>query len=474
MAKNKKVIKYRRGHERLITCATFIVILVYIVCFVFLYNTKSAVKTYETTLGSLYDSETFTALAIRDEKIYNSDYSGYINYYQREGTKVASGDIICSVDETGRVADLLANYKTDISNALNSDELAVLKETLNKYKVNFSSDSFNEIYNLKTDLNASILTSINENIMANLDSLIESTGDSNFFNCINSPASGVVIYNTDGYENFNEDGLSKVSFDKSKYQKNTLKNVTSNSMVSSGDNAFKLIESENWNLYVELSKNQIKKLNLDGTNIVTLNFKSDGISTDCDFEIIEVNGKYYGKMSLSKYMIRYATQRFIDVEIVVDSSLGIKVPASSITRKDFYYLPKSYLTNSGSDVGFLIRYYDKNNLVETFVSTDIYYTDTAGTEDTGDDYVYVDPNVFPNTNFTLLKTNSTESFSDIKMSELPGVYCVNSGFTVFKVAIVLKQNDEYFVLKNNVSKGVELYDRIVLDASKYSEGQLIY
>jgi RNase P/RNase MRP subunit p30 len=60
------------------------------------------------------------------------------------------------------------------------------------------------------------------------------------------------------------------------------------------------------------------------------------------------------------------------------------------------------------------------------------------------------------------------------MSELPGVYCVNSGFTVFKVAIVLKQNDEYFVLKNNVSKGVELYDRIVLDASKYSEGQLIY
>ena len=61
--------------------------------------------------------------------------------------------------------------------------------------------------------------------MANLDSLIESTGDSNFFNCINSPASGVVIYNTDGYENFNEDGLSKVSFDKSKYHRTKLSNI---------------------------------------------------------------------------------------------------------------------------------------------------------------------------------------------------------------------------------------------------------
>ena len=102
MAKNKKVIKYRRNYDKVIAVVTFVLIAVYVVCFVFLYATKSSVKTYETALGSLYDSESFTALAIRDETVYYSNYSGFVNYYQVEGSKVANGETVYSVDETGK------------------------------------------------------------------------------------------------------------------------------------------------------------------------------------------------------------------------------------------------------------------------------------------------------------------------------------------------------------------------------------
>ena len=474
MAKNNNVIKYRRSHDKLIALATFVVIAIYIVCFIFLYATKSSVKTYETALGTLYDSESFTALAIRDETIYYSDYSGYINYYQREGSKVANGETIYSVDETGRVADILSQLTADASNSLNSNDLSLLKESLDKYKLNYDSNEFYEIYNLKTDLNSTILTSINENIMENLDSLIDSTGNENFFNTVSSAAAGIVIYSTDGFEDFNEDDLSASVFNKNNYSKNNLKSTSNEDTITAGDPAYKIINSEEWSLYIPLTTAQIESLNLKNATSVTINFKSDGISTDCDFELLEIDGDYYGKISLSKYMIRYATERYLDIELVVDETEGSKVPSSAMTTKSFYYLPYNFLTESGSDTGYIIRYTQDGSTVETFVSVSTYYTEDNDTTATDDDYIYVDPNDFPSTDFIILKVDSNEIYTNITTKDLNGVYCVNTGFTVFKVGIILDKNDEYCILQNNATKGVELYDRIVLNAEKYTEGQLIY
>lgn len=474
MAKNKKVIKYRRNYDKVIAVVTFVLIAVYVVCFVFLYATKSSVKTYETALGSLYDSESFTALAIRDETVYYSNYSGFVNYYQVEGSKVANGETVYSVDETGKVADLLASYSTDTSNALSSDDLSLLKETLDKYKLNYDPNEFSEIYNLKTDLNSTILASISADIMENLDSLIDSTGNANFFNAVGSEAAGVVVYSTDGYENFSEDQLSTSCFNKNNYGKNVLKNTSGEDTIAAGDAAYKIVNSENWNLYISLSKSQVEQLDLTNASTVTVNFKSDGISTSCGFELVEVNGQYFGKMSLSKYMIRYATERYLDIELVVDEATGIKVPSSAMTTKDFYVLPTSYLTSSGNENGYLISYEENGETKKTFIKVARYYTEDNDTTDTSDDYIYVDPNLFPSDSFVLIKEDSKETYSDIKTASLNGVYCVNSGFTEFKVGNILKKNDEYCILENNATKGVELYDRILLDAKKYSEGELIY
>ena len=79
----KKVVRYRRKPKA--AAIIFGIVLVYIVCFIVIYVSKAKVQTYEVEVGSLMNNASFTAVALRQEEVYNSSYSGDINYYQREG-----------------------------------------------------------------------------------------------------------------------------------------------------------------------------------------------------------------------------------------------------------------------------------------------------------------------------------------------------------------------------------------------------
>ena len=174
----KKVVRYRRKPKA--AAIIFGIVLVYIVCFIVIYVSKAKVQTYEVEVGSLMNNASFTAVALRQEEVYNSSYSGDINYYQREGTRVMTGDTVYTVDETGRVSDILAQYTSGDGNALSDENLTVIKNTLTNYKTEYADSGFSAVYDLKSDLNATVLQSINENIMANLDSIVASTGSQGF------------------------------------------------------------------------------------------------------------------------------------------------------------------------------------------------------------------------------------------------------------------------------------------------------
>ena len=76
----KKVVRYRRKPKA--AAIIFGIVLVYIVCFIVIYVSKAKVQTYEVEVGSLMNNASFTAVALRQEEVYNSSYSGDINYYQ--------------------------------------------------------------------------------------------------------------------------------------------------------------------------------------------------------------------------------------------------------------------------------------------------------------------------------------------------------------------------------------------------------
>ena len=58
----------------------------------------------------------------------------------------------------------------------------------------------------------------------------------------------------------------------------------------------------------------------------------------CGFSIIEKSDGYYGKLSVDSYMIRYASERFLDIELVTTGKSGMKIPVSAVTENEFYVI----------------------------------------------------------------------------------------------------------------------------------------
>lgn len=459
---SRKVIKYKRRPKA--AALIFAVILIYVVCFAVMYMSKSKVQTYEVDTGELTTNATFTGIALRSEQVYNSAYSGNINYYQREGSRVKKGDTLYTVDETGRVAEILSQYTKAGENSLSAQSLASIKSSLNNFRTSYNGNNFYEIYDLKTDINGTVLEAINESVMQNLESIIESTGSQNLFQTISAQQTGIVAYYLDGYESLTANDITADSFNKGSYSKQILK---SEELIVANNPAYKLITSENWDIMIPLTQEDISVYDLNNKTSVTIKIKKDNLTTNAGFSVINKDGKYYGKISLNKYVIRYASERFLDIELAASNKNGLKIPISAITENEFFTIPKEYLTTGGNSnsYGFICEQYENGQLVTQFIAADIYKsTDTL---------VYVSKEEF-SAGSSIVKTDSSERFVVGPTEKLKGVYCINTGYTVFKLVDIIDQNNEYCISRKGVSHGISVYDRIVLNAEHYTVNQMIY
>lgn len=459
----KKIVKYRRKPK--IAVAIFALVLVYVISFIFIYLSKSKVRTYEVESGTLTTNAGFTGIIIRDETVYNSEYSGNINYYQKEGSRVKVGDTLYTVDETGRVSEILSQYNTSNENSLSKESLATIKSMLGNFRTDYNGNNFDEIYNLKADINATVLHAMNESIMENLDDIISKTGSENLFRTINCENTGIIAYYIDGFEELTCETVKAEDFNTSTYEKTNLK---SEKLIVSGNPAYKLINSEDWYIMIPLTKEDIDLYDLADKDAVSIKIKKDNISTTANFSIINSGDKYYGKISLNRYMLRYATERFLDIEIGTASDSGLKIPASAVTENEFYTIPKEFLTKGGNsnDYGFICESYNSSGeAVVKFVAADIYKST--------DELCYVSKKDFE-PGATIVMPDSSKKYTVGPVDKLKGVYCINTGYTSFKLIDIIEQNNEYYIVKKGISHGISTYDRILLDAYNYSDNQMIY
>lgn len=459
----KKIVKYRRKPK--IAVAIFALVLVYVISFIFIYLSKSKVRTYEVEAGTLTTNAVFTGIIIRDETVYNSEYSGNINYYQKEGSRVKVGDTLYTVDETGRVSEILSQYNTSNENSLSKESLSTIKSMLGNFRTDYNGNNFDEIYNLKADINAAVLHAMNESIMENLDDIISKTGSENLFRTINCENTGIIAYYIDDFEDLTCETVKAEDFNTSTYEKTNLK---SEKLIVSGNPAYKLINSEDWYIMIPLTKEDIDLYDLADKDAVSIKIKKDNISTTANFSIISSEDKYYGKISLNRYMLRYATERFLDIEIGTASDSGLKIPASAVTENEFYTIPKEFLTKGGNsnDYGFICESYNSSGeAVVKFVAADIYKST--------DELCYVNKKDFE-PGATIVMPDSSKKYTVGPVDKLKGVYCINTGYTSFKLIDVIDQNNEYYIVKKGISHGISTYDRILLDAYNYSDNQMIY
>ena len=85
----------------------FAVMALYIVISVITYMRKDHIVGYQVNEGSLSSNNIYEALVIRKEEEVDSDAAGYVNYFQTEGSRVAVGNLVYTLDESGQLLEYL-------------------------------------------------------------------------------------------------------------------------------------------------------------------------------------------------------------------------------------------------------------------------------------------------------------------------------------------------------------------------------
>lgn len=439
----------------------FLAIFIYIIiCVVMSLNQKKIVP-YEVKIGSLSTDNLYTGMAIRQETVINSEYAGYINYYAREGERVGCYNLVCTVDETGQLKDMISEQNAENS-ALSDTDLREVKAGIINFRSGFQKQNFDRVYDIKYELEGTVLKLANINVLQNMEAL-NSTGNG-IVNLCRSPQSGIISYFTDGFESVTPETVTQADFDR-QYQKT---NLIGNELVSPGDPIYKLSTNENWSVIIPVTRT--KAAELEEAEYVKVKFLKDQNESWGEVRIWDKGADgVFAQLSFTNSMISFVNERFLDIELIMERQSGLKVPKSAITTKEFFLVEKEYVTKGGNAGGYgvLRETAGENGLLTTeFVATQIYHeTDT--------DY-YLDNSAL-RVGDHIVKPESAETYTISRSATLKGVYNINKGYADFKeIQILYDDNEEYAIIKSNTTYGLSEYDHIVLDAQSVDLNEFIY
>lgn len=461
--KSKKIIRYRRPLNINVGMIIFALIFVYMVFSVSVYIRRDKVQFYEVQEGSIVDNKDYTGIILRQEEVKNADRSGYVNYYVREGKRASIGTRVYSIDETGSITSFLAENSGE-NITLTPENLSELKKQLTAFSLTYDNNQFRTVYDTKYALEAEVMEYMNFNALDNLGGLTDQAGVN--FEQVTADHAGIVSYGVDSYEGLQPSAISEAVFDRSNYTKTITK---SGKLIEKGAPVYKVITSDLWSLVFPITEGDGKAYGDQSS--LTVEFSGLNLKAAGSFSVFTgTDGKTFGKLDFDKYMVQFASERYVDFEIVSDRTEGLKIPVTSVTKKDFYLVPVDYMTQGGdsTETGFNKEVYSESGTSVVFVPTEIYYSE-------GDNY-YIEMGAedgFKAGDY-ITKPNSTERYQIGASASLQGVYNINKGYAVFKQIDVLASNDEYYTVKKNMTYGLAVYDHIVLNAASVNEGELIY
>lgn len=463
MSKNKKVVKYKKPFNINIGVVIFVIIFIYLIFNVYSYVTTVHISAYEVGQGTMAENNVYRGLVLREEKVYYSDYAGSLNHYVREASKVKSGTLVYSVDENGEIAQMIAQAAQDVT-SIDPEDLADIEETIFQFQTTYDPLDFLNVYTFKENVDSALNEALSLSALNSISEYAKNAAGSNTFHPVYSDQDGIVVYYTDGYETVTTDSFTPDMFDEASYERNSSRKALS---VAAGDAAYKMVCSELWQLVIPVPPELADELADDDT--LRFRFLKDEKTAYASYTLMQRDGADYLVLQLANSMIRYARDRYLEVELLLQEETGLKIPNSAITTKEFYTVPAEYFMKGGdsdSDGLLVERIDDKGDRKTEFVIPVIYY-------ENGEKY-YIDGEKI-SAGDRVLKPDSSSAYTvGTDTAMLKGVYNINKGYAIFKQIEILYQNEEYAIVRMGMTYGISLYDHIALDGTKIKENELIY
>ena len=459
MANDPKIVKYRRPLNINIGLIVFAVIFVYVVVAVYMFFTQKNIVPYEVKMGSLSSSNIYRGIALRQEEIVYAEHAGYITYLAREGTRSGVRSPVFVIDQMGELSAYLERLETE-ETALSATDLQELRTEILGFVHDFDVVNFESVYDFKYNVQGTVLKLANYNVLTG----IEEIGTQMIFPGF-APKSGIVVYSIDGFEDLRLEDMTRDLFNQQNYEKVQLIN---NNLVGEGDPVFKLSTSEDWSIVIRVESEQKAEELLSRQYIRVKFLKNQNMSWGRVRTFTNDIGDSFVELSFTNSMITFCQDRFVDIELITEEERGLKIPNSSIVEKEFFIVPKGFITRGGrnNSAGVLREAFTEEGISTTeFIETVIY-------NETDDEY-YLDDMIL-RIGDHIIMPDSTERHRISRRGTLIGVYNINKGYADFKQINILYQSEEYAIVRSNTRYGLKVYDFIALDAKMVSENEFIY
>ena len=447
--------RYNRYSWLNIGTLLFGAIFIYIIICTFLYMTTRHEASYEVTEGTISGNYRYTALALKSEEVVIADYSGYVTYYARNNGKTAKDGKICAIDEYASAAQTSGDGTVSDTGGLTLEERQSMRSLCSAFTGSFTRSSFQSVYNFKADVQA-LLAESNEYISASVG----------LKNLVVAPSAGFVAYVLDGMEGITEDEISDHSFSRTEYRVRNMR--VENDYVKAGDPLFKIVSGDSWYLYFPLSKDLLTRL--QDRTAIRFRFMKDDTTFSAPFGIVENKNGVFGKISLNTSLVRYVSDRYLEIELLMDGKKGLKIPTSAVTEQIFYNIPEDYVIinpdNSG-EVTFLRETYRRNGeSIVSYVTAPVYAKQNGG--------YLVDTSLFNEGDYVQMPdTSKKHKITKNNLYTIQGVYNINQGYAQFRQVTVIDENEEFCIVEPYNLYGLAAHDFIVLDASRVKSGDII-
>lgn len=453
------ILKFRKRSHMNIGIIIFGIIFIYLIATIVMYLTAPHVTVYEVRQGSILKDTAYTGLAIRDEMVVQADADGYLNYYVPDGSKVKNGSKVYTL--SSQELNFAEDTEEDEISLTSGEQRSVMLE-IQQFQHDYQETNFSDTYRIKEEMEDALRSLCNQSKSDQLDAFLAQEGQMGI-SVYKAARDGIVVYATDGMENLTVETATIADLNKSGYKKTEYAN---NAQIQSGEAVYKIVTSDTWTLMLELTGETAEVL--QDKKYVKVNFTKDDQAVWATLEIKNTDGHYIAYLTFENSMVRYASERYLDVELILEDESGLKIPKTAETEKDFYVVPKSYITQGGnsSSSGVLVQTKDaKGNEITAFTTVNVYYED--------EQVVYLDPNQLEE-NAVLLMPDSMETFRLSEKRSLKGVYCINKGYAVFKQITILCESDTYYIVEEGNSYGLSNYDHIALDSSNIQENDVVF
>lgn len=296
---------------------------------------------------------TTKGLLIRDEYIINSTMTGNIEAYFKEGDKVKNLDKVAYVyndnideenlEELEKLEKEVIQIEEGQSSIIKADVDKVNKEIeknkdniqtkliqgklgISKEVVELEEHIKDKNKLLKSDLNSKPIINKKEEINK-LNNKIEKNSD-----ILQTNKSGIISYKFDGNESkYNIDNISELNIDDIEYTENEYIDILNEGVIKHGQPIARIINNIKQYLAIVVEENEI--MNFKENNSVIIRDKNNQINAKVH-NIYTKNDKNVVVFEISEQNIEINDTRVAEFDIIYKSIEGIKIPKSSIVKKD--------------------------------------------------------------------------------------------------------------------------------------------